>query len=207
MIYDIHTHHEKAENAVFNLILKDGKEVLPQQYCSVGIHPWYMCEFNENMAQILRKLAEQPNVLAIGESGIDKLRGGNMDEQIKWMEYHIRLSEELGKPLIIHDVKGIDTILAVKKKYRPQQAWVRHGFRGNEQMVKSLIDNGFYISLGEKWNEKAVQAIPTDRLLLETDESALSIAEIARQISAVRGTTQEEILNLSAQNIARITRL
>ena len=204
MIYDIHTHHESAENAVFNLILKNGQEILPQQFCSVGIHPWYACDFNENMAQILRKYAEQPNVLAVGESGIDKLRGGDMDEQIKWLEYHIRLSEELGKPLIIHDVKGIDTILALKKKYKPQQAWVRHGFRGNEQMAKSLIDNGFYISLGEKWNEKAVKFIPSERLLLETDESLMSIEEIAERIATVRGTDKKEILALSAENIARI---
>ena len=53
-----------------------------------------------------------------------------MELQLAVFKEQVKLSEKLGLPLIIHCVKAMDELLAVKKEFRPQQAWIWHGFRG-----------------------------------------------------------------------------
>ena len=60
--------------------------------------------------------------------------------------------------------------------------WIIHGFRGKPQLAQQLLNNGFYISLGEHFNPQTVTIIPTNRLLFETDESTLDINTIIENI-------------------------
>ena len=61
--------------------------------------------------------------------------------------------------------------------------WIIHGFRGKPQLAQQLLNKGFYISLGEKFNPETVSIIPVDRLLFETDESPLNINKIIDNIT------------------------
>ena len=82
------------------------------EWYSVGIHPWYVpaaitsnvrCEMN-----VLSSLIGHPQVLAIGEAGLDKLADAPIAVQIEVFEYQAQLSVELGKPLVIHLVKAVE---------------------------------------------------------------------------------------------------
>lgn len=182
---DIHTHdHNRYATAIINI--SPGEEIMPGASYSVGIHPWNAENTTGKDMELLNKACRHPQVVAIGETGLDASKGGNMAKQEDVFRYHIALSEKYRKPLIIHAVKTFPTIIGIKRQLQPTMPWVIHGFRGKPQLATELLNHGFYISLSEKFNPATATIIPTERLLTESDESQLSITEIAARISAAR---------------------
>lgn len=128
----------------------------------------------------------QPGVAAIGETGLDKLQGADIDTQIKVLTKHVELSEELRLPLILHVVKAYNDIITLRGLVKPSQRWIVHGFRGKPELARQLLDHGFDLSLGEHFNPATAAIIPDSRLHFETDESTLPISTIAARINAAR---------------------
>ena len=93
-----------------------------------------------------------------------------MELQLTVFKAQVRLSEEYGLPLIIHCVKAMDELLGSEKEFRPQQAWIWHGFRGKPEQAMQLLKKGFYLSFGEYYPDETMQIVPDERLFLETDE-------------------------------------
>ena len=128
---------------------------------SVGIHPWHISAtvtpVVRNEMNVLASLAGHPQVLAIGEAGLDKLADAPMVVQIKVFEYQARLSVELDKPLVIHLVKAMSELLKLKQQIKPANPWIIHGFRGKAALAEECLRHGFYLSFGEKYqdNDKA----------------------------------------------------
>lgn len=83
--------------------------------------------------------------------------------------------------------------------------WIWHGFRGNRQTAEMLVGKGFYLSFGERWNADAVRSIPPERLLIETDDSQLSINQIAERIAAVRNAGTADVLAAASATLHRLT--
>lgn len=165
---DVHTHNPDAGScAIINLPW--GIDVPRQGSYSVGIHPWQAAAATEADYQRLSMLAADKNVVAIGETGLDALRGGPIDTQIPAFIRHIEVSEATQKPLIIHAVRTINQIIALHKGLRPTQTWVIHGFRGKPEQAKQLIREGIHISLGHKFNPLVPDAVPAHMLHHETD--------------------------------------
>ncbi len=182
---DIHTHdHSRYATAIINIL--PGEEIMPGASYSIGIHPWNADKTTDKDLEILNKACHHPQVVAIGETGLDTQKGGNIDKQEELFRHHIALSEKYRKPLIIHAVKSFPTIIGIKRQVHPTMPWIIHGFRGKPQLATELLNHGFYISLGEKFNPATAAIIPTERLLTESDESSLSITEIAARIDAAR---------------------
>lgn len=189
MLTDAHTHRQDACDAIISLSPYDIASCLssyPDAIISTGIHPWNSTK-PVDLDQLSRTAA-LPAVVAIGEAGLDKHQGARMDIQIELLKSQIALSETLQKPLILHCVKAWDILLKLKRELKPQQNWAIHGFRGNEHLATQLLENGFYLSLGEHFNNATARIIPDDRLLVETDESLLPIAQIISSIALLRPT-------------------
>ena len=198
---DIHTHHPAPQpQAVVSVGIEDFNPI-EGQYYSVGIHPWQTTRniTVEEWAQ-LDRIAALPCVVAIGECGIDKLKGGPMFRQLLVWKHQIELSEKLGKPLIVHDVKAHDIIVGIKKDMLPTQPWVVHGLRAKPTVAKMLTDEGMFISFGEKFNPDTPAAVPQNLLLAETDESQLTIEEIIANLST---NLSMDMLPLIAANTQR----
>ena len=185
---DIHTHHPAPRPwAVVDAPFQDFSPLEGQRY-SVGIHPWLTIgNIPLQQWEALEKAAMCPEVVAIGECGIDKIKGGFMFRQVSAMQKQVELSEKLGKPLIVHDVKAHDVVVGLKKDLEPKQNWVVHGFRGKPTVAKMLTDAGIYLSYGENFNSEALLITPPDMILAETDESILPIEAIIEKLSAVLG--------------------
>lgn len=163
-VSDIHTHNPEATDAVINF--EPGWKMRPDALYSVGWHPWWP---NPDMTWV-EHIAGNEQVVMIGECGIDKLRGaGSIDEQIALTRRHAELSEQLGKPLILHIVGAWNDIIALRREMKPSQPWIIHGFRGKPQLARQLLDAGFHISLGKRYNPETLAVIPPDRLYRETD--------------------------------------
>lgn len=194
-IIDIHTHREAPyPEGVVSLRVdsnfKSQVSLQSGQCYSAAIHPWDILEdgITEALNQ-LENITGEPEIVAIGECGIDLVKGGSLYRQLQIFRRHIDLSEASGKPLIIHDVKGDDIICGLRRDLHPSQPWAIHGYRGKPGGAQALIRSGCYLSFGEKYNPETlayVMATAPERILAETDESQLPITDI---ISALNVST------------------
>lgn len=188
VILDIHTHHAALEPEA---VISTSPWVLPtegSQCFSIGIHPWDTADMPDQQKwHALEEAALRNDVRLIGECGIDTLRGGPMFQQLIIFRRHIELSERVGKPLIIHDVKAHDIIIGVKNEMKPKMPWIIHGFRGKPTVAAMLLRAGCYLSYGEHFNPDSLRATPLDRLLAETDDSHLDIHAIISSLEQAAG--------------------
>lgn len=181
--FDLHTHHRGRHSAVINLA--PGELPEPGFLYSAGLHPWDTAlpdEVADARIEEVSRLALLPEVVAIGECGLDRLRGASLDRQEALFRRQAEISELTGKPMILHVVKAFPEIIRLRKELRPSQRWVVHGFRGKRQLAEELLRAGFDISVGERFNADAVAAIPPGNLFVETDESRLPIEEIESRL-------------------------
>ena len=137
MILDVHCH--TVDNVKpHSIINADLHSFNPQngQHYSIGLHPWDInhCDINEAMNAVAR-YSSLPSVVAIGETGIDLLKGGALHQQIDIFMQHVNISEESGKPLIIHCVKAHDIISEIRKRISPKMDWIIHGFRNKPSIA------------------------------------------------------------------------
>lgn len=204
--FNIHTHslvHPESE------ILAQSPDLFPSDklpvYTSIGIHPWFLTEENaESQWKALQKQVSHPSVLAIGEGGLDKLKGPDMELQVKILKQQVALSEEKSLPLIIHCVKAFNELIQLKKELRPHQPWIIHGFRGKEALAIDCIRHGFYLSYGEHFQENALKATPKEKLFIETDELEVPVQEIYQSIALVHGIGLQELMESVKKNVKEV---
>ncbi len=178
-IIDCHTHDTARKNAIISVA--PGYSFVSERIYSVGIHPWGVSNDDEIMSRFDADV-RHPSVVAIGEVGIDKLRGGDLRLQKHRLEQQLDVARGVGKPVIFHVVKAFQELVELNKRLHPSEPWIIHGFRGKPQLAKELLRLGFYLSFGEHFNVDTVAMMPVDRILVETDESILTIEEIASKM-------------------------
>ena len=208
--YDIHTHLKalaspEEQVSIVNTAIgmeEDEWDAYPARWRSVGIHPWYIIEDGKSQLSSLRTLAARPDVVAIGEAGLDKTVETPLDKQLDIFTEQAYLAEERGKPLIIHCVKAWPDLIACQKRIRPQVPWIIHGFRGNGILAAQLLRFGFYLSFGARFQPEAVQAAWPGHLFTETDESSIPIHSIYKSIADALGITLAELSTQIARNIS-----
>ena len=199
MLTDIHTHLPAPRpDAVISCqptALPSGDE-WPGQLYSVGIHPWSLTAggIDDNFSALLEEAVLRDDVVAVGECGIDMSHPGAapLYQQLLAFRAHIELSEKVGKPLILHCVKAWDSVIALRKEYKPAQRWLIHGFRGKPQVLGMLLKAGIDVSYGENFNPRSVALTPPDRLFAETDESPVPINDVISQLSVSNPAATEE---------------
>lgn len=174
-------------------------------FYSVGIHPWTALSYAIlGKRKVLERLIFNKQILAIGETGLDKLSDAPIEGQIVLFVDHVEYSEVVEKPLIIHCVKMMPAIIAAKKKINPTQPWIWHGFRGKPEQAQQLLDHGFYISFGEYYSAEAMAIVPDDRLFLETDKSRVSIETLIERAAKVRGVEVEALRKTICENARNV---
>lgn len=174
-------------------------------YFSAGIHPWDIDNTDvEKSWDRLLTLSKDKNMLAVGECGIDKMIDTDIRLQEELFLRHIRLSEEINKPLIIHCVKAIDEIIRIKKMIKPRSRWIIHGFRGKKEQALQLINQDIYYSFGKYYNAEALLLTPAERLLAETDDCGDSIYDILSNIAKTKGEDEETIIRQIENNTSKI---
>lgn len=208
MLKDIHT-HRFTDSAPEDVLLSCPvlKKEIPAEavYLSAEIHPWHLTAENLScQIERMENMLSDSRVLALGEVGLDKLTECPYPIQIKAFEEIVRISESNGKPLIIHCVKSVDELIAIRKKMRPALPWIMHGFRGKPQQADSLLRHGFYLSFGEHYNSQVMKEIPIERLFLETDESNVPIDELYNRAAAIRHISAEELKLAVLHNVNNV---
>ncbi len=200
-IRDIHTHLLPQDPGTALVCVGSRPLPAPQgHWFSVGLHPWDVTGDDENELESIGEMAQNPQVLAIGECGFDTLKGPAHDLQEQAFIRQVEISERVRKPMILHVVRDFDSVIRLRKQLNPTQPWLIHGFRGGLQQANQLYTHGIQVSLGLKANPQTLQQIPSDRLILETDglcpiTHVIQTAAAARNQSAV--TIEEQIINNS----------
>ncbi|MBR0177396.1 MAG: TatD family hydrolase [Bacteroidales bacterium] len=184
---NIHTHSTGSGSAFIEIINMGLEQPCPEHgLYSYGIHPWEIekIDFQEEMMfSILKERLAMPNVVALGEAGLDKFHG-DFERQMKVFERQIVLAENLKKPMILHAARSNNEIIALRKKHRPKQPWILHGFNGTEQDARQLIGQGICLSVGESLLHperkicKSLKFIDLDHLFLETDMAEIGIEKV-----------------------------
>lgn len=212
-LYDVHTHQILLEDTddpyhscildVYPLEFEVAKESYTRHAFSCGIHPWYS-EESENQLSYLKEIVSDSRIVAIGETGLDKLKGPSFDIQIPVFKEHISLSEKLKKPLIIHCVKAWEELIKVKKETNPSQPWIIHGYRGKPELTRRLINEGFLFSVGDDINVESMEMIPIQSLFCETDEDVMDIRDVYMQAAQAVNMDLEEFADKIEENIHRV---
>jgi len=197
----------------------------PQFFASVGVHPDNQGGLDASQEQLVR-LAKYPKVVAIGETGLDYYRlEGHLDWQKDRFRTHIRAAIESGKPLIIHTREAAADTLKIMHEERADKAGgVMHCFTETRKIAEAALEMDFYISISGMVTFKnaipimeIAQAVPLDRLLIETDSPYLApvpyrgktnepgfVRHVAEKIAELRGIDLEELGKATTQNFFRL---
>lgn len=169
----------------------------------LGIHPWDAEE--ADTAAVERRLGE---VQAVGEIGLDYLRGPERELQRRVFRAQLALAETRRMPVVIHCVKALDDVLR-ELEGRKLPAVIFHGFTGSREQAQRVLARGCYLSFGHRTfsspkTTAALRGTPLDRLFLETDDDPTPIEEIYRRAAETLGIAEEELRRATTQNYERI---
>ena len=176
-----------------------------------GLHPWHADLMNQKeIESSLEKLVQNKSIIAVGETGIDKLKGPSVDKQIDVLKAHIDIADKYRMPLIIHSVKAHNEILKLKIDSKSKAPWVIHHFNGSKQMALDFIEHGFYLSVCYHIDQKNsrlseyISKLPIDRIFLETDDFDVDIKYLYKVAAEKYGIS---IIELKKQIIKNLNKL
>ena len=177
---------------------------------SIGIHPWYIDENRlESDLEIIKEKLQFNECLALGECGLDKRIEIPLDLQISVFKKQLEIVKQTNKPIVLHCVAAYDEVIAIKREMKIENPMIIHGFSKNEQVAKSLLNNGFYLSFGKYLLrnpdlEKVFTFAPENQILLETDTIEESIYEVYEKAASIKGISVEEMKTIVFTNFSRI---
>ena len=208
--FDVHTHKRSSSKNVFSIENKYPNDTDFTKPFSIGIHPWFIKPENvtKELLIIEEKLKDE-NCFALGECGLDKITASDFELQKEVFKKQIQLSEKYKKPLIIHCVKAHQDIIEIKKKLKPKQIWILHGFNKNMQVAEGLLKNGIILSFGmaiinNKKLQEVVSKVAISSILLETDDVDIDIKEVYQKLSELKKITVEELQQKIKQNFINL---
>lgn len=157
-------------------------------YFALGIHPCWIYQVDVSPQALMRyetqidillngmATDEQYRFVAIGECGLDKTIELPLPQQVEVFSWHIRLANQLRKPLIVHSLKAHNELISLCKKNQPRYGGIVHAFSGSYETAMQLIDLGFYLGIGgtityerAQKTRATVARIPKESMVLETD--------------------------------------
>ena len=208
MLFDSHSHNLSLKNVViFNKSV--GSESDVTSFFSFGIHPWNS-ELIEDNFLIFEQEVLKKNCLAIGEIGLDRLKGPEISIQIDVFWKQIEISERLQLPVIIHCVKAWNELYLIYKEIQPKQTWVFHGFN-KVGILQDVLKTEMMISIGASiFNniqlQESINSIPNNKLLLETDDENIDIIEIYQKVSEIKKISLQQLEDIIEENFKRTFR-
>ncbi len=182
------------------------------QFYSVGLHPWYMTESNWGSdLEHLELLLSNKKVIALGECGLDKLRGVDIELQENAFIAQIKLAEKYNLPIVVHCVRSYNELIKIVKIKKLQVPIIIHGFQSKLNILNPILFAGFHISVGAavlnntsvNWAE-ILYTIPNDSLFLETDDSNVNIKDIYERVAGLKNISIIKLLTQIEKNVHHV---
>lgn len=201
-------------------------EQYPFLYAAVGVHPSEVAELSEEGMERLRVLCGHEKVVAVGETGLDyHYPEPGTVLQKEWFERQLLLAREVKLPVIIHSREAAKDTLDIMQVLRAGEiGGVVHCFSYAKEMAREYLNMDFYFGIGgvitfknAKKLKEAVQYLPMERILLETDSpylapephrgernSSLNLPYVAEAIAELKGISVEEVVRITEENARRL---
>lgn len=169
----------------------------PQRFrCTAGMHPHHAAELNDGALGELAGMASQPEVVAVGECGLDYFRNFSPpDAQRAAFQKQLELATRVRKPVFLHQRDAHADFLAILRDYGPRlTGGVAHCFTAGIEEARAYLDLGLYLGItGWICDERrglhlreVVRAVPAERLLIETDAPYLMPRDLRPKPSSRR---------------------
>lgn len=208
---NLHTHSFLNDSSILEVVNQYPWEFKADiLHYSIGIHPWYIKK--ERLELDLKCIEEKLQLsecLALGECGLDKRIEISLEMQIEVFKKQIELVKKTNKPIILHCVAAYQEIIRLKKEMNIQNPMIIHGFSKNEQVAKSLLDNGFYLSFGKYLlrNPELInvfKSVPDDKFFLETDTIEETIVEVYEKARLIKEMNLNELKSNIENNYVNV---
>ena len=207
MHIDIHAHKAAKVSAsaiTVENVYRHFDALQPDGLYSAGLHPWYL-ENSEQQLLALQQAAQNVNVIAIGECGLDRSCTTDWQLQINVFRQQVALANDLDKPLILHCVRAFDEVIQLLEHVPATIPVIFHGYNNKAATADRLIAKGYYLSFGAAVLRSSTPAarvlssIPGNRFFLETDDTDVAIADIYQNAAQLRNCATDDII-LQVQN-------
>ena len=201
-------------------------EQYPYIYAAAGVHPSESAALDEAQFEWLAAQCTHQKVVAVGEIGLDYY----WDEpdpavQKKWFVRQLELAKALKKPVIIHSRDAAkDTYDILAAHHASEAGGVIHCFSYSAELALAYVAMGFYIGVGGvvtfkngRKMKEVVEAVPIERILLETDSpylspepnrgkrnTSLNLPLIAQKIAELKGLSYDEVVQITTENARRL---
>ena len=199
-------------------------------YATAGVHPHHASDYDDATDAQIRRLSQQPGVVAVGECGLDYFRNFSpRDAQLAAFRAQLDVAVDTGMPVFLHQRDAHDDFVEVLESTLPKLSRaVAHCFTGEHESLREYLAMGLWIGItGWICDERRgahlkdiVSIVPDDRLLIETDAPYLLprtitpkpasrrnepayLPEVVRVVAAARGQTEEHIARITHENAAR----
>lgn len=243
MVIDTHCHlgyndyedrEQVIKNMKSNIMIASGvssetnKEVIKlvnmyhNIYGTIGIHPEYASNYNEEDISFIEKSLNNSKIVGIGEIGLDyHYSKENKEEQKKLFIRLIRLAKKYNKTVVVHSRDAIEeTYDILKREYTSGMKIVMHCYSSSVEMAKKLIDLGVMLGIGGvvtftngRVLAEVVEKIDIKHLILETDSPYLAptpyrgmvneprnVMLVAQKIAEIKGISIEEVIQATTSN-------
>lgn len=193
-------------------------------YAALGVHPSDIADLTEESCEWIRQHLSDPKVVAVGEIGLDYYWDKEQEVQARqreWFRYQLQLAKESVLPVSIHSREAAaDTMEIMKEAAADGIPGVIHCYSYSKEQALEYVDMGYYIGVGgvvtfknARKLKETVEAIPLERILLETDcpymapepnrgkrNSSLYLTYVADAIAGLKGVTPEEVKTVTYEN-------
>jgi len=257
MIFDTHTHYdddqfdedrdslllslrENGIGAIANMgaSMRGAKDSValakqyPFVYAAVGIHPDHAKDLNEEEFAVLKQLAAEEKVVAIGEIGLDYYWDSTEREDQKyWFKRQLALAQEVNLPVVIHSREAAaDTLDIMKEAYQASNktlTGVIHCFSYGVEMAREYLNMNFFLGIGGvatfkngRKLKEVIEAAPVEKIVLETDcpylapvpfrgkrNSSDQLSYVVSAIAELKGSSEEEVERITWENACSLYRL
>jgi TatD DNase family protein len=200
----------------------------PRVFAAVALHPTRTAAVTDDEFAEIERLAADPRVVAVGETGLDYYWDYSPPEaQQASFRRHIDLAKRLGKPLMIHNRDAHSDVLRILREEGAPETVIFHCFSGDAEMARVCSDAGYVLSFAGPVtfrNAKPLRAAasvpPDDLLLVETDAPFLTphphrgranepycLPWTVRGLAELRGVPADRIAEITERNAERVFRL
>lgn len=200
----------------------------PFVYAAVGVHPSEIEELDEDFMLWMKEQTDDKKTVAIGEIGLDYYWDKEPEVQERqryWFGRQIELARETNLPIIVHSRDAAaDTMQVMKEHHAEEIPGVIHCYSYSKEMALEFIKMGYYIGVGgvvtfknAKKLKETVEAIPLDKILLETDcpymapepyrgkrNSSLYLPYVIEEIARIKGVSTEEVERVTEENARKL---
>ncbi|HAA46808.1 MAG: TatD DNase family protein [Halomonas sp. 54_146] len=185
----------------------------------LGLHPYFVDEHQASDIDALDQLlAEHPDVVAVGECGIDGRFTDTLEAQWRYFDAQLQLAKQHSLPVVVHCVKANDKVVKRLRQLALPKAGLIHAFSGSIEQAVAFLGLGFKLGVGgavtyERANRlrRTIKALPDDAFVLETDSPDMPlsgyqgmrnepcrVAEVCNVVATLRGQTAEQVASQSS---------